>query len=230
MVALIAAADPDGPDSVTPTAVLETRFDTPGLGPVRRDPFRQRREHLAVAVDHGQRRAVRSAAGGRRAHASSIRRSSASTSVWRSPAAASSGTTCTASRRASRSASRRACDTYDAQLASFRQQMVGWFVSLAVLLIATLALLLRWLLRPVRRLEREIKQVEAGERDQLGDAWPRELAAVTSNLNALLEARAHAHQALSRHAGQSRAQPQDAVGRDAPVAGTGRSPRPSGRH
>src|SRR5262245_15131099 len=32
MVALIAAADPDGPESVTPTAVLETRFETPGSG------------------------------------------------------------------------------------------------------------------------------------------------------------------------------------------------------
>ena len=32
MVALIAAADPDSAESVTPTAVLETRFDTPGSG------------------------------------------------------------------------------------------------------------------------------------------------------------------------------------------------------
>ena len=32
MVALIAAADPDSQESVTPTAVLETRFDTPGSG------------------------------------------------------------------------------------------------------------------------------------------------------------------------------------------------------
>src|SRR5215510_12924274 len=32
MVALIAAADPDGPESVTPTALLDTRFDTPGSG------------------------------------------------------------------------------------------------------------------------------------------------------------------------------------------------------
>jgi two-component system sensor histidine kinase PhoQ len=78
-------------------------------------------------------------------------------------------------------------DSYRAQIASFRRQMVGWFVSLAVLLVATLALLLRWLLKPVRRLEREIKQVEAGERETLGDAWPRELSAVTRNLNALLE-------------------------------------------
>ena len=32
MVALIAAADPDGPESVTPTATLETRLETPGSG------------------------------------------------------------------------------------------------------------------------------------------------------------------------------------------------------
>src|SRR3982750_4011308 len=32
MIALIAAADPDGPESVTPTATLETRLDTPGSG------------------------------------------------------------------------------------------------------------------------------------------------------------------------------------------------------
>ena len=78
-------------------------------------------------------------------------------------------------------------EAYEAQIASFRQQIVGWFVGLALLLVATLALLLRWLLKPVRRLEREIKEVEAGAREQLGEAWPRELAAVTSNLNALLE-------------------------------------------
>src|SRR3954451_9359146 len=32
LVALVAAAEPDGPESVTPTAQLDTRFDTPGSG------------------------------------------------------------------------------------------------------------------------------------------------------------------------------------------------------
>jgi two-component system sensor histidine kinase PhoQ len=50
-----------------------------------------------------------------------------------------------------------------------------------------MAILLRWSLKPVRRLEVEIKEVEAGQREQLSEAWPRELAAVTTNLNALLE-------------------------------------------
>jgi two-component system sensor histidine kinase PhoQ len=64
---------------------------------------------------------------------------------------------------------------------------VGWFTGLVVLFVATLALLVRWLSQPVRRLEREIKEVEAGTREKLGEAWPIELAAVTGNLNALLD-------------------------------------------
>ena len=116
-------------------------------------------------------------------------------------------------------------EAYDEQVASFRQQLVGWFAGLALLFVATLALLLRWLSQPMRRLEREIKEVEAGNRERLSDDWPQELSAVTSNLNALLERRTHARQALSRHAGQSRAQPQDAAGGHAPVAGQVRAAR-----
>jgi hypothetical protein len=52
--------------------------------------------------------------------------------------------------------------------------LVGWFVGLAMLLVATLALLLRWLLKPVRRLG--ANQSEAGTRNTL--AMPgREFAA-----------------------------------------------------
>jgi two-component system sensor histidine kinase PhoQ len=79
-------------------------------------------------------------------------------------------------------------ETYYAQIASFRQQLIGWFTGLALLLLATLALVLRWLAQPMRRLVREIKAVEAGDREQLSEHWPQELSAVTGNLNALLEA------------------------------------------
>lgn len=75
---------------------------------------------------------------------------------------------------------------YQEQLWSYRRQLFGWFAGLTALLLVTLALLLRWTLAPVRRLEREIDQVEAGEREALGAAWPRELEGVTGNLNALL--------------------------------------------
>jgi two-component system, OmpR family, sensor histidine kinase PhoQ len=75
---------------------------------------------------------------------------------------------------------------YEEQLLSFRSQLFGWFVGLTLLLLATLGVLLRWVLAPVRRLEREITHVEEGRRETLGGAYPRELAGVARNLNTLL--------------------------------------------
>jgi two-component system, OmpR family, sensor histidine kinase PhoQ len=50
----------------------------------------------------------------------------------------------------------------------------------------TLAVLLQRVMSPLRRLEDEIAAVESGERESLGAGYPRELAGVTGNLNALL--------------------------------------------
>ncbi|HEU4623302.1 MAG TPA: ATP-binding protein [Steroidobacteraceae bacterium] len=75
---------------------------------------------------------------------------------------------------------------YQEQLWSFRRQLFGWFVGLAILLLATLGVLLRWVLAPVRRLEREIHAVEEGSLQTLGGGYPRELSGVASNLNTLL--------------------------------------------
>jgi len=74
----------------------------------------------------------------------------------------------------------------DAQLLRFRRQMVAWFGALAVLLLGVVAMLLRRVLRPIRRLELEIAEVDRGQRAQLGSAFPRELAGVARSLNALL--------------------------------------------
>lgn len=66
-----------------------------------------------------------------------------------------------------------------------------WLLAGAVLLMTVLALGLtfglRAGLRPLRRLEHEIAEVETGHRDVLGGGWPRELVGVTGNLNALLD-------------------------------------------
>ena len=75
---------------------------------------------------------------------------------------------------------------YRAQLWRFRQTMIGWFSGMTVLLLAVLGVLLRHTLAPVRRLEHEIREVEAGAREQLGRGYPRELAGTAANLNALL--------------------------------------------
>ncbi|MBV6423582.1 MAG: Adaptive-response sensory-kinase SasA [Steroidobacteraceae bacterium] len=79
-------------------------------------------------------------------------------------------------------------DPYVQQLARVRSQMFGWFVSLAVLLLGTLAVLLRRTLAPVQRLEDEIRGIESGAREALSTRWPRELSGVAANLNALLAA------------------------------------------
>ncbi|HEV8018077.1 MAG TPA: ATP-binding protein [Steroidobacteraceae bacterium] len=75
---------------------------------------------------------------------------------------------------------------YEEQLWRFRQELVGWFIGLMAVLLVTLAALLRWVLTPVRRMEREIHEVEEGRSEALGGGYPRELAGVAGNLNALL--------------------------------------------
>jgi two-component system sensor histidine kinase PhoQ len=75
---------------------------------------------------------------------------------------------------------------YDQQLRRFRTQLGGGLVALSALLLLTLATLLQWVMRPLRRLEGELAAVEAGTQQSLGTGYPRELAGVTGNLNALL--------------------------------------------
>ncbi len=75
---------------------------------------------------------------------------------------------------------------YEQELWHFRSQLLEVFAGLMALLLGTLAALLRWVLSPVRRLEREIHEVEEGRSDTLGTGYPRELSGVATNLNALL--------------------------------------------
>lgn len=75
---------------------------------------------------------------------------------------------------------------YFAQLTRFRGQLTGWFTALALALLIAFWALLRRVLQPLRRIEQEIEDIEAGRRNELGDSYPRELQGVTANLNTLL--------------------------------------------
>lgn len=77
---------------------------------------------------------------------------------------------------------------YEDQMKRLRHGMLGGFAIVAVLLLVALAVLLRWGMSPLRRLEAQIRSVERGERDQLDDRWPAELTGVVTNLNTLLRA------------------------------------------
>jgi two-component system sensor histidine kinase PhoQ len=76
---------------------------------------------------------------------------------------------------------------YDEQLRSFRTQLFAGLAAAALLVLGSIALLLRWLTSPMRRLEREIAAVETGRLAALGGGYPRELDGVTRAVNALLE-------------------------------------------
>lgn len=87
-------------------------------------------------------------------------------------------------------------ESLEAQVASFRGQLLVWFGLVAAALLASLALLLRWLLRPLARIETEIVEMEGGERTALSGGYPTELAGVARNLNQLIDserARAERH-------------------------------------
>src|SRR5882757_3589945 len=77
-------------------------------------------------------------------------------------------------------------EPYYEQLRQFRVRLFGGFATLAVLLIASLAVLLRYVLKPLRRIEQEIEAIEAGRLQELGRGYPRELIGATANMNTLL--------------------------------------------
>jgi two-component system sensor histidine kinase PhoQ len=75
---------------------------------------------------------------------------------------------------------------FQEEVGHFRGQLFGWFAALTVVLLAAQALLMRVVLRPLRRVEREIREIEDGDRSSLGLGYPAELRGVTENLNALI--------------------------------------------
>jgi two-component system sensor histidine kinase PhoQ len=77
-------------------------------------------------------------------------------------------------------------EPYYAQLNRFRGQLFGGFAVLMLLLLGAWVVLLRRLLAPLRRVEREIEDIEAGRTSELGGGYPRELLGITTNLNTLL--------------------------------------------
>jgi two-component system sensor histidine kinase PhoQ len=73
------------------------------------------------------------------------------------------------------------------QIRRYRRTLWGWLGAMAFLLVLTQALTLRWGLRPLRRVTRELTAIENGSQDQLLGRYPTELAGLTRNLNELLQ-------------------------------------------
>ncbi len=76
---------------------------------------------------------------------------------------------------------------YAEQQASFRRNLIGWFAGIELTMLAVLTGLLSVVLRPMRQLAREVREVEAGTRSRLTGGQPTELIGLARSLNALIE-------------------------------------------
>src|SRR5690606_26000120 len=78
-------------------------------------------------------------------------------------------------------------EPYDARQRAFRNSLIGWFAGITLTMLLVITGLLTFVLRPLRILERQVREVEAGRRAQLSGPYPSELVGLASNLNALIE-------------------------------------------
>jgi two-component system sensor histidine kinase PhoQ len=76
--------------------------------------------------------------------------------------------------------------TLEAEQAGYREQLWRWLGLLAVLITLTQAMILKWGLRPLNALARDLRLIESGAEAQLKGHYPSEIQAVTDSLNQVL--------------------------------------------
>ena len=77
-------------------------------------------------------------------------------------------------------------DSFNAQIARFQRQLFSWFAAVALIMLLTISMVLRRVLRPLRQIEDEIEEIEAGRRQVLTEGLPTELDSVARNMNVLI--------------------------------------------
>jgi two-component system sensor histidine kinase PhoQ len=78
-------------------------------------------------------------------------------------------------------------EPYNERQAAFRRILVGWFLGITLTMLIVLSGLLTFVLLPLRRLERQVREVEAGERVKLTGRYPSEIVGLADNLNTLID-------------------------------------------
>lgn len=72
------------------------------------------------------------------------------------------------------------------EVAAFRADLWRWLALAAALVIFAQLIILTLLLKPLREVAQEVRDIEAGRREGLSRSYPSELQPLTANLNALL--------------------------------------------
>jgi two-component system sensor histidine kinase PhoQ len=78
-------------------------------------------------------------------------------------------------------------DAFNAQVSDYRRNLFRWFGGVAIIMLLAIGLLLRSLLKPLRKIEAEISEIEEGGRLSLSERYPTELSGVASNMNLLID-------------------------------------------
>jgi two-component system sensor histidine kinase PhoQ len=77
--------------------------------------------------------------------------------------------------------------SFDKQIARYRTTLWSWLVAMAILLLISQALILRWGLSPLRRVGVELNRIESGEQERIEESYPQEIDRLTTNINILLK-------------------------------------------
>ncbi len=182
VIALISSADLDAEGRLVPQNIVEPRLASPGSGLYAEILGSQGSWRSPSALGSGLNLAAEPAAGERRFEASRLADGTRVLGL-------SLGIRWESGDGVARDFVVRAAESLEPwyrEIRRVRAWLATGSVLLGLLLLAGLAVALRIALQPLRQLETEIQDIEAGRRDLLGAGWPRELAGVTGNLNALL--------------------------------------------
>ena len=76
---------------------------------------------------------------------------------------------------------------FDREIKAFQRTLFGWMGGAGLVLLLSQTLLLQWALTPLGRVAHEIGRIESGEQAEVEGRYPREIAALTGNLNTLIK-------------------------------------------
>lgn len=68
----------------------------------------------------------------------------------------------------------------------FRKSLATWLGAVAVALLLVQAVILRWGLAPLRKVAHEVAEIETGQKKELTSNYPKEIAYLATNMNALI--------------------------------------------
>lgn len=76
--------------------------------------------------------------------------------------------------------------SFNQQISDYRATLWSWLLAMALLLLVSQAMILRWGLSPLRKVGEELNRIENGEQEQIEAPYPREIDRLTQNINMLL--------------------------------------------